>query len=954
MRVLRPRSLGATCLLLALLAAGCGDAEQPAPDPAPAPVALGPVGGRLGVDQQLTLEGLSAPVDVVRDEWGIVHLYASTPDDAFRAQGFAMARDRASQLEVLRRTATGRLAEVLGESSPDTIDQDLAMRSLGLTQIAQADAATLGSKSRWIEAFADGVDQVLAKIRSGAIPAPTGMPALRASHYEPFTVVDVLAIERLVQLAMSFSVSEELSLQQVVTGVRSTFSVDAEPSFAKRAGILPDLLRFAPADGADTTATRVMDDPFDPWTPRDRASGVALDAKLVSGTSTAVRAWDRAIGTLGDAGLVGSNAWALGASRSAVGASTLVSEPHFRLRSPAAVWLVHLHVASSEADAKPVLQAAGAALVGVPGVAYGFNRTLAWSSASSRFDVTDLYAETLSDDGAATSFQGAWVPLASREERVVVAGGDDIVFDVLVVPHHGPLIPTIVQHRVAPLDPSAGALSVRWLGASPSRELEAMLSLTVTRDAAGALGVMQEAPSAVRSYVFSDASGNIAHAPASRVVRRDPGATAWDASLYAGALPCLVGLGGGSAEWTGALDASELPVTSNPAEGFVVAANADPVGTTFDNDPANDATSDGSPLYLGCSFDLGFRDRRLRARFEQSVEPLTMDDVTQLEGEARSALGARLAPQLVDVLLRAMTERSEPGTYPELSELVASPRYAAMNATVLVALFEEWRDRSDYRAAAGVKFADMLPSSDHDETMASRATLLFNVWLVRWMQRVFADEASAAGVPEGLPQQFLVKSLLHLVDTEPSMLSSYDPDLQDSILWDDIETEPVETRDQQMLWALMDAHDWLEVRLGDQRNDWRWGKLHTVRFTPFDDVSTSLAVPATSDENFPTGFPSAGDLFGTDAATYDAIPSSFDTLRFTFDHGPTMRLAVAMASSGPVASVALAGGEVGAPDSPYFRNGTEYWRHRQFHPFVFTIEQVVSSAHSRTVLTSSK
>src|SRR5688500_5042482 len=70
------------------------------------------------VTNKVSIANLTAPVDVVRDEFGMVHVHARTIEDAMRAEAYQVARDRTVQLELIRRSATGRMAELFGDDAP--------------------------------------------------------------------------------------------------------------------------------------------------------------------------------------------------------------------------------------------------------------------------------------------------------------------------------------------------------------------------------------------------------------------------------------------------------------------------------------------------------------------------------------------------------------------------------------------------------------------------------------------------------------------------------------------------------------------------------------------------------------------------------------------------------------------------------------------------------------------
>ncbi|MDZ4063059.1 MAG: penicillin acylase family protein, partial [Coriobacteriia bacterium] len=310
----------------------------------------------------------------------------------------------------------------------------------------------------------------------------------------------------------------------------------------------------------------------------------------------------------------------------------------------------------------------------------------------------------------------------------------------------------------------------------------------------------------------------------------------------------------------------------------------------------------------------------------------------------------------IEAFERVERERAEPGTFPLLSELASSPRFT--NSQAWVTLLRSWEEEAGFDTLTGVTFADLGLTVDKRETVASRATLLFHAWLVRVIDGVFADEMDALGlglqglaaVSEGLP----LRSLLYLIERSPSFLGTFDEDLQDSLLWDDLRTERLECRDDRLVTAWLDAVDWLEYFLGDDRDRWRWGYSHTVRFSAADPSMDVLAIPSSSDAVFRRGFPRPGGLFTVDTGAFDLVQSSAQAPRFEFSEGAALRFAMHFAGSGPEATVALAGGQVADPLRANFRDGAEYWRHNTSHGLIYRLDEVVAQARTREVAWSSK
>ena len=113
------------------------------------------------LDGTLTLSGLRAPVEIVRDRHGVPHIYAGSVEDAYFALGFVHAQDRLWQMEMNRRIGSGRLSEALGAA---TLDADKFLRTLGVRRVAEATLKALSAEARsQLDAYAAGVNAFLAQ-----------------------------------------------------------------------------------------------------------------------------------------------------------------------------------------------------------------------------------------------------------------------------------------------------------------------------------------------------------------------------------------------------------------------------------------------------------------------------------------------------------------------------------------------------------------------------------------------------------------------------------------------------------------------------------------------------------------------------------------------------------------------------------------------------------------------
>jgi penicillin amidase len=915
---------------------------------------LGPFGNSPAIASTTQLSHLSGPVDVVRDKNGLVHIWATSTTDALRVEGYQCAKDRTVQLELLRRFAEGRTAELLGDADPSLIDQDIAMRTIGLGRVAQQmyDALPAGSELKtWLDAYADGISQFFARVQTGDETLPKGMIGISHSAFTPWTGADSLAVGRLESYELAYTGDSEIAQTAFVQAARTQF-----PAGDKRAGINVDLLHFAPLDPTlamngfpdDTTHTMVHPAPSKRSgpLPTPKVSGdVLARAQPYVHASQAVR------DVLGRLGVRGSNDWVVGPQLTATGHAMLANDPHLSLSAPSVFWLVQIDAHDpSSSDTSNDLHIQGTAFPGIPGIILGFNQHIAWGATTADYDVTDVYSEKLTPDGSAVVFKGQNVPLQTVREEIAIAGSAPLEYDVLVVPQHGPIVPTIVNHRVVAPDPTKGAMSIAWTGSKPTNELSAVAGYMRASSVEDFRTAVRQFAVGAQNWVVADTSGNIFYTTQSEIPLRAPAAYAWDPKTFSGTLPCFVEAGDGTAEWTGQyLDEAFVPHVKNPAAHYVGTANGDQVGTTLDNDPSDHVLPNGQPIYLGCWHDPGFRVGRIHQLIESAGHPISLDDMATIQADARSALGAKLAPGLLTSLAHAQTEATTPGTYPDLTAVVSSARYKAANVAQIQSLLQQW-GQNDYDTPPGVSLDDGSLVSDPAQTADSQATMLFQTWLMRVMQAVLGDELTAIDQnPPPFDYHDLRVVLTYLLTADPRSLATFDTTTHDSALFDDLTTPNVtETRDEDQVTSLLDAIDFLGMQLGSDRNQWRWGKLHTLRFDSLVSLWQALSIPPVGDPQWPNGFPRHGDGFNIDVGEPDAIPVNLADATFTYSQGPTQRFVIDMDPSGPVARNVLPGGEIWDNQSPHFRDEAELWRRNENHPLPFAHDDVLAAAESRT------
>lgn len=321
------------------------------------------------------------PVEILRDELGIVTIKAESWPDAWFALGYVHAQDRLVQMELLRRIATGRLSEVAGSM---TLDFDRLMRALDFAGQARRTWPGLSPEvKRALDFYAEGVNAYL-ETHDGPLP-PEFLLAGRPEAWEPW---HSLLWGKLMAFRLSGNWWQELDNARLAAAVGPEALGD----------LFPDL------DSGTATI-----------------SGTAV-GELSSLLDAVPRDW-----TLG-----ASNVWAVGGARTASGKPVLANDPHLGLQVPATWYLARLET--------PEGVLAGATSPGVPLMVLGHNGHAAWGFTTTHSDVQDLVVETLDpqDPGRYLTPDGP-VPFETREETFVVRFGADVT-ETFRATRHGPVV----------------------------------------------------------------------------------------------------------------------------------------------------------------------------------------------------------------------------------------------------------------------------------------------------------------------------------------------------------------------------------------------------------------------------------------------------------------------------------------------------------------------------------
>ena len=560
------------------------------------------------VDGSLRVAGLAAPVDVVRDAAGIPHLYAASPDDAWFALGFVHAQDRLWQMEINRRTAAGRLAEILG---PGALDTDRFLRTMGIRRNAAAIVDHLDAATRHaLERYAAGVNANLEQRRCRpALLLPPEFALTGAPFPEPWSPVDSAGWATMMAWDLSTNWSGELARMRLSQRLTKQ-QIDE---------LLPPYPGNPRVDAEGRTVAAVPDAPLAvadyPALYRSlKVDGAALADQAASLLALAPRGWFDGIG---------SNNWVVSGARTVSGKPLLANDPHLTLTTPSIWYLAHLSA--------PGLDVIGSTLPGLPFVVLGRNARIAWGATNTGPDTQDLYIEQLrtTDGRAQVRTPDGWAALESRDETIRVKGAADVTLTVRTS-RHGPLISDVSKgatEALRPLGATSYALAFQWAALRPDdRTLHAGFAVNLATDWGSFLEAMKDFQSPQQNYVYADVDGNIGFVAPGRIpVRRADNdlkgqapAPGWDARY----------------DWDGFVPFDQLPQRLNPPEGRIVTAN-------------HKVVADDYAPFLTAEWAAPFRARRIEALLDATAKH-DLRSFATIQGDVKSLAATALLPLLLD------------------------------------------------------------------------------------------------------------------------------------------------------------------------------------------------------------------------------------------------------------------------------------------------------------------
>lgn len=570
---------------------------------------------------------------------------------------------------------------------------------------------------------------------------------------------------------------------------------------------------------------------------------------------------------------LGSNNWVIGPDRSTNGHALLANDPHLGLSNPSVWYVIHM---DAKSEGQGDLHVAGVSFAGLPNIILGQNETIAWGATTTYFDMADVYVETLTDDGNGVVFDGMDVPFVEREITLEVSGGEPFTETNLYVPHHGPVIE---------IDREAGiAISLRWVGHEAGGDLNFLTRMHKATTAEEAREALKTMTTVGQNWVVADTGGHIGWFPYNTVPNRP-----WASLELAPWVPLP---GDGTAEWDGFLPYEALPQAYDPPAAYIATANNDMTGNSADGDPTND----GDPM-LQHYLAFGARHGRIVEAIEAIGDQHSRATMNEILGDVRSYLGERATPYFIEAADNKGGELTEAG------EKVADA-------------LKEW----NFECPTGLQGVDPQSDKSDEGVDASIGCAAFHVTWPRLRRMTFSDDLPAGSL-------FPRDSAMFIALDRPMELSTD--------YWDDLTTpDEGETREDILIAAMNDAGAWLEENLGEEPDDWRWGRIHTVTLAAdlFNDAGIRMF------NNGP--YANDGGLYTVDVAN----PSGMLSDDYSHGSGASMRFACDIdPASGPDCTLQIPGGQRHFRESEHYDDLLQKWLVNEPFPLL-TKESLIDGA----------
>jgi penicillin amidase len=565
-------------------------------------------------DGEIQLNGVTAPVDIYRDDFGIPHIYASTAYDLFYAQGYVHAQDRFWQMDFWRHQGSGTLSEMFGETS---LGFDKFLRTVGWARVAEQELALADPEMlAFLQAYADGVNAYLADHQGSALSLEYAVLGLLTPDYEvePWEPLHTLTWGKAMAWDLGGNMDEEIYHALLLKDFTPEQVAELVPPYpSDRPVIVP----------TPNTSASLNSDPEERFAAYNDGMFLALQdvyqkysalKPLLSAETTGI----------------GSNNWVLSGELTNTGMPILADDMHLAAQMPSIWYEVGLHCTPKGPDCP--FEVTGYSFAGAPGVIVGHNDRIAWGFTNVGPDVQDLYIERINPQNPNQyEVNGEWVDMQLLQETIEVAGAEPVELTVRYT-RHGPVISEVYLDEdfaaKAGIDlPENYAIALRWTALEPNQVFKAIFNLDRAQNWEDFRTALRDFAAPSQNMVYADVDGNIGYQTPGWIPIRANGD---------GLLP--VPGWTDDYEWSGYIPFEELPFAFNPPQGYIATANNAVVGPDY-------------PYLIAKYWDYGQRAQSIVDMIENTPGLIDVAYIQAMHGDNRNLNAETLVPVLMQIPL---------------------------------------------------------------------------------------------------------------------------------------------------------------------------------------------------------------------------------------------------------------------------------------------------------------
>ena len=565
-------------------------------------------------DGRVTLPGLQQPVEIVRDAYGVAHIYANSTEDLFFAQGYTHAQERFWQMEFQRRTAAGRLSEIFGET---TLETDRYLRHFGFVQSTEGAYALLDDETRTaIDAYARGVNAYIADRRPAQLGLEFALLGVQGTEWEiePWTPIDSMSWAYMMIFDQGGRPNQDLRVANMIGALGFDRFTDIYPQYRDDRPTIIDSSELDYLGASDASPLAALN---------EDELAYLLDLSRAAAEGDNVPPLLAKMMTPYGAG---SNSFAISGERTATGAALLANDPHMGVRMPALWYEVGMHCNVKSDDCPYEFR--GFSLPGVPGVLIGHNDRIAWGLTNAAFDAEDVFIERVNPDNPNQyEVNGEWVDMEVRREEIVVNGWDqpDVIF--VRKTRNGVVASDSLVNasRFGATDDGTEpyALSFAWTGLEPVQTFRAVQMIIRSQNWDDFLAAAEYFEAGKQNLLYADVDGNIGYVMPGKVPVRAGGD---------GSIP--VPGWNDDYVWTGFIPFEDAPRVFNPAQGFIVTANNPQV------------RAEDFPYHIARFQDKGQRAQRITELILADTDKINLQDAQAIQTDNGSISALEVIPYL--------------------------------------------------------------------------------------------------------------------------------------------------------------------------------------------------------------------------------------------------------------------------------------------------------------------